>query len=515
MENLIKMLLATKKGPAVLIGFGLTLMYVPLTWMFALHRKFPKVLAVLWLILFCLICLVNENWVMLAFWLIVPAFLYKLLGSLMKSRSDAKAFKAQIIQVMEATLWDPERDGKTKYYLNLTKANFPGGWRATFRTPLGHSDEAVMKIIPQLSSALALSDVLPMPDADEFDGLVTLVLCAEASPLKTVLNSEDAHVFHLTAEEQHDPYLWLNIGRDSFGEDYGVPMFLAEGGAVRQLCNGMSGSGKSSIVRQQLMFAIMNKHIDVAITDGKGSEFGQFKDLVQSFTAQPSPKDFFAQLKFLEGEKERRAKLLMENKNSNPDRHAESWNHHDDGNFLLWVWDEVGAVMGTMSSTQRAEVQQRLYAVLSVARSLGMAVIICSQTFKADILSTQIRDNCFDVSLGFQVATPQEAVYVGFEHDAEVNPSKIKGHMLRSGRTDSAGTFAMRGIDRDAYGRSYFINSKQLTEFAEAQKTILGQTATVVLEKTEAPLDTCEEDDTAQFERDINELLEEERKNNV
>jgi hypothetical protein len=243
------------------------------------------------------------------------------------------------------------------------------------------------------------------------------------------------------------------------GSGFEFPLFLEEGGSVRQMCAGTSGSGKSSIFKQQLLQAILCPTIEVIVMDGKQTEFGLFEPYADKFGR--SVKDFWAQLNYLKSEVDRRGKVLNENKLSQEDRFSLSWNHIDDGPFILWFWDELGYVLNFMKGAEKQEAYEKLYAVLSVARSLGIGAVFSSQTFKTTILPSDVRDNCFDLTLGFKMTTLQEASYLGFEPGEEVNPSKIGGRMLKAGRWSLAGTFAARGLG-NAFGRSYYVSDKQL-----------------------------------------------------
>lgn len=366
-----------------------------------------------------------------------------------------RAFRGILFRTMEKTLW---KDLKPKQFVSYSFVS-DAVIRVRFSTPAGRTDEDVIKTFAVFKAALRMVDAISIPDDDPFDGRVSVLFCI-TSPLNAVLDGSLAPVLSdpLVVD---DPYHWLPIGVDSRGEDMEIPLFLKEGGATRQLCAGMSGSGKSSIIRQQLLQATLNRHIEVLILDGKGgSEFPQFKNKVAMYGINAS--DFFTQLRYLEAECKRRSSVLASNKISGVSRRSQSWNHIDDGSFILWAWDELGAVMAGFDPGARHEAMTRLYGVLSIARSLGIAVIFSSQTFKADILNTQIRDNCFDIAVGYQMASIQEASYIGFEPDDPINPSKIPGKILKSGRSEKVGTFAFKGIGEPTYGRSYFISDKSI-----------------------------------------------------
>lgn len=465
-----------------------------------LHKVRPLWTLAFYSAIFALLSLVNGDWFISLIWVAVPVLAFRYLAKPLAKYREKRMFRKTVLALMEETLWNPEQF-KAKTFVKISDTPMADVMRVDFTTPMGQPDESIMKVLPVFSAGLQLQSIVPLPDENAFDGVVSVLMC-RTSPLETVLDGSKAPVLHLGANVA-DPFHWLPVGVDANGSAYEVPLFLQEGGAVRQLCAGMSGSGKSSIVRQQLVQAVLNPSIDVAITDGKGSEFGLFAPYVQSFTRNPNAKEFFAQLRWLEDERDRRANILSHNKDVQTDRFSQSWNPFDDGNFLLWVWDELGVVLAGLSPQQKTEAQTRLYGLLSVGRSLGIGCILSSQTFKADILSTQIRDNCFDVSLGFKMNGMQEGAYIGFGVEDEVNPARIKGKILKSGKSATVGTFAMKGIDRNAYGRSYFITDAQI------------KSALSVLEPVSPPQPSTsqmeiEENPVKHFEQELAELMKKE-----
>lgn len=364
------------------------------------------------------------------------------------------SFRSDLFATMGATLW---KDLPAKRFAAVEFVS-PFVVRIRFTTPEGRTDEDVIKTFPAFRASLALVDAIVIPDDNPYDGSVSVLFCW-VSPLEQDLDGTRAPVLH-SPDVVEDPYYWLPVGVDARGEAMELPLFIREGGSVRQMCAGASGTGKSSIVRQQLLQAVLCRHIDVLILDGKGSEFGAYEPYVEQYGT--TVKDFWAQLRYLDEECKRRGELLRRNKLKDEPRQSQSWNHVDDGKFVLWVWDELGAIMGGFDGGQRFEAMSKLYAVLSIARSLGIAVIFSSQTFKADILTTQIRDNCFDLSIGYRMNSTQEAAYIGFDGDDAVRPDLIRGKLLKSGKFSSVGTFAMKGIGESTYGRSYFVPEKNL-----------------------------------------------------
>ena len=375
----------------------------------------------------------------------------------LKKHHYRRKARRRLLKVMGATLYKPEDGLNASRALKVRNGKFVGTVRAEISTPLGRSDDDVMSMLKSVESALRLERSITIDD-DPRKGVVSVLLCF-VSPLDNDLDSSTAPILHLTPEEVSDPYHWLPVGIDEEGKPFEFPLFLKEGGSVRNLTSGMSGAGKGSIVKQQLLQATLNPKIDVVIVDGKGSEFHEFESHANKYASDKV--GFFEVLRYLEDEVRRRSLKLKLNKLQGKKRTSSSWNSEDDGNFLVWVWDELGIILAGLSSKEQLEVQQRLYGVLSVARSLGIAAILSSQTFRSDLLDTKIRDNCFDLLVGFRVQTLQESTYIGFSNLDRIRPDLIGGKLLKEGKSSTAGQFASKGI-RNSYGKSYNLTDEQI-----------------------------------------------------
>ncbi|MBO1739797.1 hypothetical protein [Leifsonia sp. TF02-11] len=358
----------------------------------------------------------------------------------------------QLRLVLEQAIGDFFPEGQAKKHMTIHWADHNGNFRVDFRVPYGKSDAEFMKVLPAAASALGLVKFMPI-DLDDRAGYVTILFCFN-DPLEGHLRSEDAPVLHLSQFEREDPYLWLPIGVNALGEKYEVPLFLKDAGAMRRLDSGKSGAGKSSAVLQHLLFAAMNPYIDLAIADMKGgSEFPLFKPYASAYATDKN--SFFDLLRYLEKEVARRSQHLAQHA-LDPGRFSKAWNSIDDGNFILWVWDELINTYKGLALQEMIEIQGRVAGIASVARSLGIAIIFSSQTFRSDVLETKVRDNMFDLTIAFQAGSLQDAEYVGFSSSDEIRPDLIKGKMLPSGNMSTAGQFATRGLKSD-YGKTYYL----------------------------------------------------------
>lgn len=257
-----------------------------------------------------------------------------------------------------------------------------------------------------------------------------------------------------------DPELWLPIGITAAGTPLEVPLWLPELGAVRSLNAGISGSGKSSIDKQRLLQAILNKYFDVYIIDAKGSEYGAFEPYAKHYATDK--KSIWEQINLLDKLVSERAETLKANLQKGLPRYTDSWNYKDDGQHLYWKFDEIGRARSFLNVREQAEFEDKIFGIASVGRSLGISIDFTSQTFNYEILPPRIRDNCFDIAIGYQLGSFQESKYLGFTESDEVRPDLIKGKLLKSGRTSTVGQFAIRGLGPNTYGKSYFLSSQQI-----------------------------------------------------
>lgn len=426
-------------------------------WLFNFVLDFPLLVLELGIILIAWAGFTNKQYLFAFLVAIAGTGLVLLLKPKLKNEYLRRKARRKTLAVMKKSYYKPEDGLDAARYIRVKRTPMKGVFRLELRTPLGRTDKQILAIVAEVSAALRLQKVLELDD-DPRAGVVAVVL-GLISPLDVHLEASKAPVLNLSAADRSNPYFWLPVGVDATGAPFTLPLFLQEGGAVRSLHAGTSGAGKSSIVRQQLLQATLNPYIDVVVVDGKGSEFPDFEKHISMYATDRA--GFFDALRYLESEVKRRAQVLRHNKLEGWDRLSNSWNHEDDGNYLFFLWDELGVILGGMPMKEAMEVQSRLYGVFSVARSLGISVLLSSQTFRADTLDTRTRDNCFDVAVGFKTNSPQESQYLGFSLEDEIRPDKISGQVLEKGNTSSVGQFATKGIRR-TYGKSFYITDEQI-----------------------------------------------------
>lgn len=367
---------------------------------------------------------------------------------------------------------EPEPYFKARRKIKVVRSGDAAGvYRLDLRTPQGRTDEDVIRQMESVSSQLGVVRWLPY-DNDERKGYVSAVM-AFRDVLKDDLPSEKTPVLHMTEAQKTDPYCWLEVGRDVMGRAFDIPLAVQNGGTQRGLHQGESRSGKSSMSKQQALFALLNYHYRLAVTDGKGSEYSWAEDYADSYwkpDSSGSLKGFFEQLRYLESEVQSRSELLARNKKANPNRFASELNPYDDGAyFLLWVWDELARVKSMAKPTELMEIDARVNAIASVAGSLGIAIIFSAQAFRHDILSTLIRNNSFDVFIGYKSNSEIESGYIGFSASDAERPDTIKGTLDKAkGRMSSAGQFVARGL-KSGTGKAYFLRDVDIVRALEEQ----------------------------------------------
>jgi hypothetical protein len=342
-----------------------------------------------------------------------------------------------------------------------------------FFTPTGHADSDFNGLIEVFTAQMGLISTESLDD-DPTNGYVDF-LFVKVNPLEAHLARGTAPVLFLTEEQRNDPYYWLPVAINQRGQYMDIPLFLPDG-SVRGMHAGQSGTGKSGVFWQLILFALKNKFIDVWVSDGKGgAELSWAKPYAQKFASNAEGQ--FAILEALEAEVKRRAEIYAINMAKGVERHADSWNHIDDGNFLLWAWDEIAALISAMTilDPKRAkDFWPRLAGVLTVARSLGIGFIFSSQTFRNEVIPISITKTSFSYGLGYQLSDAFESGYLGFTSDMAATPDKLNGHMISTGDMrgtySSVGQFATRGIHK-GFGKSFYMKQSDLVnELNRAEK---------------------------------------------
>lgn len=387
----------------------------------------------------------------------LPTKLARFAGPVFKTRRRLRSRKASLlmkevlVSVMKMGLY--RNSHNVPRMVKLSRTATPGITRADFVVPRNFADVDLLREMDVYQSALNLVRTTPLDD-DPRAGFVTVLLC-EVDPLEAHLDGLSAPVFHMTKEQECDPFHWLPVGIDSNGQPLERPMFLEEVGSVRSLTSGGSGTGKSSIFVQQLLQSVLNPNIDVLIMDNKGSEFFMFAPYVRHYGT--TVEDFWEQIQILENEVKMRSLVLREAGDT-------QWSLKH-GNFIRWSMDELVLLISRLDTGKGPgsvnDFNSRIGGITSVGRSLGIGVDFSSQTWKSGVLPTEIRDVHFNLKTGFRADTLQESVYLGFTSEDMVRPDLIRGNLLKSGRDSSAGQFATTGLGAATYGKSYYLDPKK------------------------------------------------------
>ncbi|RFA08073.1 hypothetical protein B7R54_01720 [Subtercola boreus] len=447
-----------KPEVAIFLFFVLVWWYALKLVLWTFPRRFPKAAIWFWVTVLLVLPLLHSNYPITA---VIPVavgiYAQIKLQKVIANRRMLKGYLLEVASLMDAKLGTEFMAN----HLRVSSTAKEGVLQLSIRTPRHFTDDQMLATMPIVAAGLQLVRVSPLNINARQGNLDVLLLGVD--PLTEDLDPVKAGVLNLTEQEQNNVFHWLDVGTTELGDPLQIPMFLKEGGAVRALHSGLSGAGKSSIIRQQLLWAVNNPNIDVGIIDGKGDQFTWFKNGADRYIKGQYGKEAFLDfLTWLESERDRRGLVMGASKLVNFHRQSDSWNPTDDGNELLVVWDELSPVLGHFTtSKEKAEIQDRLYGILSVARSLGMAFILSSQTFPSYMLETRIRDLCFDLGVGYK-QPEQDAKYIGFTSLDLARPDLIRGVMVESGRLSCAGQFAVRGLSTPGYGKSYYISAEQI-----------------------------------------------------
>lgn len=455
-----------ENGSVTTIGVGLltvvvTVLFLPYFLYRTTVRK-PILGLVIWICLaFVIFATVHNNTLLLIANLVVLAGLSYLAFRYLRGWRK----RQMVAEQLRAFFADFYGDESTRRTIKVKRTEVAGSYRVDFVTPYGKEDKDLMNKLPAMASALKLVRYIDL-DLDPEEGYVS-ILISYTDPLEEHLDSSKAHVLNLTDDELNDPGLWLKTGIYVDTEPMEQPLWLPELGAVRTKTAGGSGTGKSSIQKQKLLFACLSPHYEVVVCDGKGTEFGAFRPYVDFYADGTDPKQFWDFLRYIEQKLKEHQTLLNASLDSGADREYEAYNPVNEGKLLFVVWDELGATLSKLSMKERVEAEDRIFGFQSIARSLGIATNFSSQTFNSSILDTRTRDNTFDFSEGFKLGSFQESKFLGFTEHDEARPDLIKGKLLKSGRTSSAGQVALQGIGRNTYGKSYFLSSSQIRQALE------------------------------------------------
>lgn len=446
---------------ALFVGFFTVFLWKIPKALYISHRRHPLIWAAIWTFLTSWI-LINLNLGIIALLLILSVgTLFVLNRQKIRARVEAKKYRKKLTNLMKATLWQDCPDSLVEASLHVRETDSPMVKNIVMVNPSHTSDQQVIDAVQgRLTSTLKAYRSTVDHDDSPNDGRVTFRVLSD-NPLASSL-SGPAPVLSLTKAALDNPYSWLNVGISEDGSPAKIPLYLKEGGAVRALHSGTSGSGKSSVFTQLLLKAVLCPYIETCLIDGKGgSEFPLFKNHVERYAVDA--KDFWEVINYLNSECDRRSALLAEHKLTQTGRLSDAWSHLDDGPLIAFFWDEMG-FLGGMSPSQQSEAQRKIFQIVSRCRSLGISVTISSQSFRSDLLDTSSRNN-FDARLGYSNSR-QEALYLGFSiaSDNEISPANIGGSLLPSGKLSTVGVFAMSGLGADIYSRSYYMSQEQIKD---------------------------------------------------
>jgi hypothetical protein len=370
-------------------------------------------------------------------------------------------------------LWDVA--SKTTLYVQVDPTKYiqvyeriPGVYLLVFDVIPPLTDEYLLRVMPPIvKTALRLNNVSELI-TDDTAGTRTL-LASRINVLQDDIDEELVPIITSDATKL-DPYLDIPIGVTNNGDEVALPMCGPEG-TNRVVISGKTGGGKSGPVRTCLMTWAAAPHVRTVILDGKGTEFAMFKQFADCFVSFPEERAAGVDRFFnhIEAEKLRRQRILADhlfNSDLNDEeRHTDTWNHFDDGYYLIIVIDELSTMFGGMTTGEYKDFQARLKDVLSIGRSIGIGAIISSQSLRSDLLDTGIRNGMIDYRLGFPTNDDMESGFLGFPNDATVAPHLIPSGVDKNGNKIGRGQFVPRGLETRNYCKSYFVSTKRIRRY--------------------------------------------------
>ncbi|OPJ55650.1 DNA translocase FtsK [Alkalithermobacter paradoxus] len=187
---------------------------------------------------------------------------------------------------------------------------------------------------------------------------------------------------------------YILLGEDVLGNPKLVDM--SDSNSPHLLIAGQTGSGKSvlvNVILSSIMSMYTPEEVELILVDPKFVELTLFEDseYTRNRQAATEPEEAVNLLDELVSEmdsryrlfKSSRAKNITEYNKKNPDNKLKR---------ILMVFDEYGAMIES-SSEVRAKLENAIKQLSQKARAAGIHIIICTQTPKAEIITTTIRNN--------------------------------------------------------------------------------------------------------------------------
>lgn len=180
------------------------------------------------------------------------------------------------------------------------------------------------------------------------------------------------------------------------------------------LIAGATGSGKSVLLNGLIYTALVDSpaRVEFILIDPKGVELSGYRKLPHTVQYAAEPDEWIAALENAARISEERYRIMKK-------RHLKTW----DGPRLYVVIDELAYLM-TMRKKQALPLLQGLG---MRARASGVSLLACTQTVKADVLSTTLTCN-FDARVALRTSNAQQSRMIVDCAGCESFPSPTISH---------------------------------------------------------------------------------------
>lgn len=243
------------------------------------------------------------------------------------------------------------------------------------------------------------------------------------------------------------------LGADILGNPQLVD--FSDSNTPHLLIAGQTGSGKSVLLNSMLLSVMMiytPEEVEMILVDPKYIELSTFEDSPFTKSVITEAEDAVCELENLVDEMNSRYKTFLESKSKN----ISSYNRKTKSvkmKRILMVFDEYAALM-----EENKDLAKRLESAIKIlsqkARAAGIHLIICTQSPRADIITTTIRNN-LTARVGLRVA---DSVASGLVLDTSGAETLLgKGDMLL--KTASSSEFLR--------AKSPFVTEEEIEIFIE------------------------------------------------
>ncbi|UEL46434.1 DNA translocase FtsK [Terrisporobacter hibernicus] len=194
--------------------------------------------------------------------------------------------------------------------------------------------------------------------------------------------------------EEYSDKFYVTLGEDILGNPNVIDM--SDSNTPHLLIAGQTGSGKSVLLNSMLasiMSIYTPDQVEMILVDPKQVELTLFEEspYTKNNHIATESSEAVQLLQDLVDEMERRYKLFRQNKVKNIADYNKK-NPEIKEKRILMVFDEYGAMIEE-SKEVRDKLEHAIKQLSQKARAAGIHMIICTQTPRADIITTTIRNN--------------------------------------------------------------------------------------------------------------------------